>query len=167
VALKKDLDALAAEREARIRACASPEPEPEQRARYLAGFRIEAAKLTNIGPARCAVLRSWGIDTAADVDEGRIADIPGFGKNLTDKLVIWCDMKQKAFVYNGIAIADPLEVQRIDRQLAARRTKLMKETRERISEVERRVGQFNSDRAALWTQVEMAFNARMLARLGA
>ena len=45
----------------------------------LATFRIEDAKLTNIGPARCAVLRSWGIDTAADVDEAKIADIPGFG----------------------------------------------------------------------------------------
>jgi len=157
-ALKKDLDALVAERDARVRACATPEPEAEQRARYLAGFRIEAAKLTNIGPARCAVLRSWGIDTAADVDEGRIADIPGFGKNPTDKLVIWCDMKQKAFVYNAVAIANPLEVQRIDRQLAGRRTKLMKEMRERISEVERRVGRFNSDRAALWTQVEMALH---------
>ena len=49
-------------------------------------------------------------------------------------------MKEKAFVYNAVAIVDPLEVQRIDRQLAARRTKLMKELRERISEVERRVG---------------------------
>ena len=76
-ALKKDLEALAAEREARIRACAVFEPEAEQRTRYLATFRIEAAKLPNIGPARCAVLRSWGIDTAADVDEGKIADIPG------------------------------------------------------------------------------------------
>ena len=166
-ALKKDLEALAAEREARIRACAVSEPEAEQRARYLAGFRIEAAKLPNIGPARCAVLRSWGIDTAADVDEGKIADIPGFGKNLTDKLVIWRDMKEKAFVYNAASIVDPLEVQRIDRQLAARRTKLMKELRERIAEVERRVGQFNSGRAALWAQVEAAFDARMLARLGA
>ena len=75
-------------------------------------------------------------------------------------------MKQKAFVYNAVAIADPLEVQRIDRQLAARRTKLMKEMRERISEVERRVGRFNGDRAALWTQVERALNARMLTRFG-
>ena len=165
-ALKKDLDALAAEREARIRACAVLEPEAEQRARYLAGFRIETAKLSNIGPARCAVLRSWGIDTAADVDEAKIADIPGFGKNLTDKLVIWRDMKEKAFAYNALPIVDPLEVQRIERQLAARRTKLMKELRERIAEVERRVDRFNSARAALWGQVETAFNARMLAKLG-
>ena len=165
--LKKDLDALAAEREARIRACAAPEPEAERLARHLGGFRIETAKLANIGVARCAVLRSWGIDTAADVEEAKIADIPGIGKTLTDKLVVWRHVKERAFVYNAAAIVDPLEVQRIDRQLAARRTKLMKEMRERISEVERRVDRFNSDRAALWTQVETAFNARMLARFGA
>jgi hypothetical protein len=57
-------------------------------------------------------------------------------------------------------------VQRIDRQLAARRTKLMKELRERIAEAEGRVARFNSGRAALWGQVEAAFDARMLARLG-
>ena len=94
-------------------------------------------------------------------------DIPGFGKNLTDKLVIWRDVKEKAFVYDAAPIVDPLEVQRIDRQLAARRTKLMKELRDRIAGVERRVAQFNSGRAALWTQVEAAFDALMLARLGA
>ena len=52
------------------------------------------------------MLRSWGIDTAADVDAGKIADIPGFGKNLTDKLVIWRDMKDKAFNYNAAPIVD-------------------------------------------------------------
>jgi DNA-binding helix-hairpin-helix protein with protein kinase domain len=163
-ALKKDLDALAADRERRIRLCAAPEPETEQRSRYLATFRVEAAKLANIGLARCAVLRSWGIDTAADVHADKIADIPGFGKNLTDRLLIWRDIKEKAFVYNSAAIVDPLEVQHIDRQLAARRTKLMRELRERIGEVERKVGPFTRDRATLWAQVEAAFNARMLAR---
>ena len=41
-------------------------------------------------------------------------------------------MKEKTFIYNAASIVDPLEVQRIDRQLAARRAKLMKELRERI-----------------------------------
>ena len=75
-------------------------------------------------------------------------------------------MKEKAFVYNAAAVIDPLELQRIDRRLAARRTKLMKDMRERISEVERRLGRFNSDRSALQSQVETTFNARMLARFG-
>ena len=34
-----------------------------------------------------------------------------------------------------------------------------KELRERIAEVEKQVAQFNSGRAALWGQVEAAFNA--------
>jgi DNA-binding helix-hairpin-helix protein with protein kinase domain len=165
-ALKKDLDALVVERATRIHALAAPEREAQQRARYLAALRIESAKLANIGPARCAVLRSWGIDTAADVDMAKITDIPGFGKNLTDKLVIWRDIKEMAFVYNAAAVVDPLEVQRIDRQLAGRRTKLMMELRDQIGEMERRVGRFNCDRVALWAQVETAFNERMLVRRG-
>ena len=140
--------------------------EAEQRAQFLASFRIEGAKLANIGPARCAVLRSWGIDTAADVDETKSADIPGFGKNLTDTLVVWRDMRNRGFVYMPAPVVDPLEVQRIDRKLAVRCTKLMKELRERVAEAERRVGQFNADRAALWSHVETTFNNRMLARLG-
>jgi hypothetical protein len=56
--LMRRLDALVAERMAAIKACAIPETESAQRARYLSVFRIEDAKLTNVGPARCAILRS-------------------------------------------------------------------------------------------------------------
>ena len=73
-------------------------------------------------------------------------------------------LTEKAFAYNSAPIIDPLEVQRIDRQLAARRTKLMKELREKIVEVERRIGRFNNERATLWKQVEAAFTERMTAR---
>lgn len=162
--LKKQLDALGSEREAAIRASAAPETEDAQRARYLGGFRIEDAKLSNIGPARCAVLRSWGIDTAADIDEAKIAAIPGFGKNLTDKLVIWRAMKEKIFVPHTGAVIDPHDVQRIDRRLAARRTKLMKELRERISEVESRMSNYVKDRDVLWARVEAAYQARLAYR---
>ena len=40
----------------------------------------------------------------------------------------------------------------------------MKELRERIAEVERRVAQSTAGRAALWRRVEAAFDARMLAK---
>lgn len=162
-ALKQQLDALAAERDARIQACAAPEPEDAQRVRYLGALRIEDAKLHNIGPARCAVLRSWGIDTAADVEEAKIAEIPGFGKNLTDKLVIWREMKENGFAPSTASIVDPLEVQRIDRQLAARRTKLMRDLREKIAEVERRTADFVKEREARWAKVEAAHQARQRA----
>lgn len=140
--LKAKLDSLALERDQRIKACANPTPEDEQKARYLGQFRIESAKLHNIGPARCAVLRSFGIDTAADIEEAKIAVIPGFGKNLTDKLLLWREHKEKSFVYNPSVVVDPLDLQRIDRDLAARRTKLMKELRARINELELRMAAF-------------------------
>ena len=75
-------------------------------------------------------------------------------------------MREKVVALVPRSKAARLELQRIDWQLAARRAKLMKELRERISEVERRVAKFNSGRAALWGQVEAAFSARMLARSG-
>lgn len=159
--LKKDIDALGPEREARLAAAASPLPEAEQLARYLGQFRIEAARLPNIGTARCAVLRSWGIDTAADIDADRIAEIPGFGKGLTDKLVIWREMREREFKPTSAGIVDPLEVQRIDRQIAARRTALTKELRAKIGELERRIGPFAANRAQLWANVEAALAARM------
>lgn len=137
-AVKTKLDALAVERDNRIRACAAPMPEDEQRVRYLAQYRIEDARLHNIGAARCAVLRSWGIDTAADVDVVKISAIPGFGKNLTDKLLLWRENHEKGFTPSTAVVIDPLEVQKIDRDLASRRTRLMKELREYILEMERR-----------------------------
>jgi DNA-binding helix-hairpin-helix protein with protein kinase domain len=159
--LKKDLDALASEREAKLRACAPPIPEKEQRSQYLAGFRIEDAKLANIGTARCAVLRSWGIDTAADVEEAKINEIPGFGRALTDKIVLWRERIEQAFICSAMPTIDPLVAQRIDRQLAVRRTALMKELRERIGEVEHRVSGHMKMRQALWAEIESALEAKM------
>ncbi|MGO9986555.1 MAG: helix-hairpin-helix domain-containing protein, partial [Rhodomicrobium sp.] len=149
----------------RINACAAPVPEEEQRSRYLAGYRIESAKLTGIGPARCAVLRSWGVDTAADVEPEKIAAIPGFGKALTEKLVLWRKGLETGFVHSATATVDPLQVQAIDRELATPRTKLMKQLRALIAEAEQRMSGFFTERQALWAQVERTFEARMLARL--
>jgi hypothetical protein len=54
---------------------------------------------------RCQiVVRASSSGLPVDVDASKISDIPGFGKNLTDRLVIWRDMKEKAFIYNSAAI---------------------------------------------------------------
>jgi DNA-binding helix-hairpin-helix protein with protein kinase domain len=164
--LKAKIDALASEREGRIKALARSVPEAEQRARYLGQFRIEDAGLHNIGPARCAVLRSWGIDTAADVDAARVAEIPGFGRNLTDRLVNWRWGREQNFRFMPLAIADPMEVQKLDRELAAQRINLMKDLRTGIAELESRIKRAHGDRVALWVTVERAFNAWMLNRQG-
>lgn len=162
--LKVRIDALGPEREARLRALARPVAESEQRARYLGQFRIEDARLYNLGPARCAVLRSWGIDTAADATPAKVAEIPGFGRNLTDRIVNWADGLQRQFRFEPGSTVDPLEVQKLDRELAGRRIKLMKELRNAIAALEERINTFQAGRAANRTKLEAAFNAWMLAR---
>ena len=155
--LKGQLDALIVERETQIQACAAPEPVDIQRTRYLGSLRIEDAKLSNIGPARCVVLRSWGIDTAADIEEEHIKEIPGFGpRALTDKLIAWRNEKIGAFTPTTHAVVDPLVIQQIDRKLASRRTRLMQQLRSKIGEVEKRIGPHLEQRTALWTKLEVA-----------
>jgi DNA-binding helix-hairpin-helix protein with protein kinase domain len=162
--LKARIDALAPERETQLRALARPVAEAEQRARYLGQFRIEDARLYNLGPARCAVLRSWGIDTAADLTPEKVAEIPGFGRNLTDRIVSWADGVQRRFRFEAGSTVDPLEVQKLDRELAGRRIKLMKELRNAIGALEERINTLQGDRATERTRLEAAFSAWMIAR---
>jgi len=110
------------------------------------------------------VLRSWGIDTAADVTSSKVAEIPGFGRNLTDRLANWADGLQRQFRFEPASTVDPMEVQRLDRELAGRRIKLMKELRNAIGALEERINIFQGDRTAARTRLEGAFNAWMLAR---
>ena len=163
-ALKAKLDGLAPERAARLITLAKPVSEAEQRARYLGQFRIEGAGLYNIGAARAAVLRSWGIDTAADIHDAKISEIPGFGRNLTDRLVNWRDGLERKFTFEPLAVTDPLDVQKIDRELAARRTRLMKELRSAIAGLEKQIACIRDERTDQLKRLEAAFNARMLAR---
>jgi DNA-binding helix-hairpin-helix protein with protein kinase domain len=162
--VKAKIEALASERESRLRALARPIPEAEQRARYLGRHRIENAGLHNIGVARSAVLRSWGIETAAEVDATKVAAIPGFGRNLTDRLTNWRWGLEQNFKFTPMSLTDPIEVQNLDRELAARRISLVKELRTGIAGLEQRVNSASNDRSVLWSKLETVFNAWMLIR---
>jgi DNA-binding helix-hairpin-helix protein with protein kinase domain len=112
---------------------ADAQTEAEQREQFLTRHVIEQAKLFNIGPARCAVLRSWGIETAADIDEAKLDDIPGFGRNLRDRLVAWKEGLERSFVFVPPTLTQqPRDREDFDRELSARRIKLMTELRSEI-----------------------------------
>jgi DNA-binding helix-hairpin-helix protein with protein kinase domain len=119
--------------------------------------------LFNIGAARMAVLRSWGVETAAEIEEEKVGSIPGFGRNLTERLVNWREGLEQRFRFEPAAVTDPRDVQRIDRELAARRTRYMKELRPAILTLEKRINDIGDERRALWQRLETAFNDRMLA----
>ena len=76
--LRQELLALRAEREAKIKAAARLLNEEEQRDQFLGQYDLVHAGLPNIGPARVAVLRSWGIESGGHVVATEARRNPGF-----------------------------------------------------------------------------------------
>jgi DNA-binding helix-hairpin-helix protein with protein kinase domain len=66
---------------------------------YLATFPIEQASLKGIGPATRATLASYGIETAANIRDGWIQNVPGVGNKLSDRLLEWRRKLEAQFVY--------------------------------------------------------------------
>jgi DNA-binding helix-hairpin-helix protein with protein kinase domain len=69
--------------------------------RFLERFQIEHAKIRKIGSGRKAVLASFGIETAADIDQQQISRIQGFGPGLIAELIGWRRGLEHRFVFNA------------------------------------------------------------------
>jgi DNA-binding helix-hairpin-helix protein with protein kinase domain len=106
------------------------ERESRQRQRYLDRFRIDRAKIRGIGSGRTSMLASYGIETAADVDDSAILQIPGFGPMLTTELVRWRREHERNFRFNPAEPIDRRDVDAIDRDLEARRQSLLSALRQ-------------------------------------
>lgn len=67
---------------------------------YLDRFEMRRARIRGIGTAKVAALRSYGIETAADVSTAAILRVPGFGPATTAAIVEWRRRLEGRFVYD-------------------------------------------------------------------
>lgn len=67
---------------------------------FLESFFIDNAEITGLGPARKAALRSFGIETAADVERHKIQKVRGFGQSLTQAVLDWRASCERKFTFN-------------------------------------------------------------------
>lgn len=95
--------------------------EARQREQYLERFFIDKAQISGVGPARKAALRSFGIETAADVTKGRIRQVKGFGEGLTRAMLDWRASCEKGFKFNPATAVTDQDRQRVRAQVASRR----------------------------------------------
>lgn len=72
----------------------------EQLKQYLDSFLIRRQKIKGVGPSRVATLASYGIETALDVSEHRVLNVPGFGPKTASALIVWRRTLENRFVYN-------------------------------------------------------------------
>jgi DNA-binding helix-hairpin-helix protein with protein kinase domain len=96
----------------------------DQRTHYLERFAIANAKIPKIGSARKAVLRSFGIETAADVDQRKISAIQGFGPTLVSSLTTWQQGLAARFVFNPNEPLNPRDLSALKAKIASRKSEL-------------------------------------------
>lgn len=99
--------------------------ESRQRQAYLDRFSIRRANISGIGPAKTATLISFGIETAADVNQNAVLRVPGFGDVMTGKLMAWRRGHESRFKYDRTRNAQDVADERALRgRFAAEKAKL-------------------------------------------
>lgn len=78
-----------------------------QKQQYLDRFFIDRANIPGVGPNRKAALRSFGIETAADINRGSVVQVRGFGQGLTRAMLDWRASCERGFRFNpNTALSD-------------------------------------------------------------
>jgi hypothetical protein len=80
--------------------------------RHLDRYLLVNAKINKIGSGRKAVLASFGVQTAADIEQHRISAIQGFGPALVSSLVAWRQSVEGRFVFNPKSRSTPMILRR-------------------------------------------------------
>jgi DNA-binding helix-hairpin-helix protein with protein kinase domain/Flp pilus assembly protein TadD len=91
---------------------------------FLDRHLISRAGINGIGPGRQATLRSYGIETAADIDWRTVGKVPGFGPVYTSKLLAWRGSIEQRFVFNPNVGVDPADRKAVEVEIATARARL-------------------------------------------
>lgn len=95
--------------------------EARQKRQFLERHFIDSATIAGVGPAKKAALRSFGIETAADVTRAKVIAVKGFGEVLTRAVVDWQKACERRFVFKPqIAVTDA-DKNAVRAQIAARK----------------------------------------------
>ncbi|HCI8360453.1 TPA: helix-hairpin-helix domain-containing protein [Escherichia coli] len=95
-----------------------------QKQKFLEGFFIDVASIPGVGPARKAALRSFGIETAADVTRRSVKQVKGFGDHLTQAVIDWKASCERRFVFRPNEAVTPADRQAVLTKMAAKRHRL-------------------------------------------
>ena len=124
-----------------------------QRNVYLDSQLIENAKISGIGPSRIVTLRSYGIESALDVVETSILDIPGFGYGLMANLLAWRRTVAASFRFDHNRGIPPADLQAIEAPFQAERSRLEESLRTVARELAELTARYEHDRNKAFTEM--------------
>jgi DNA-binding helix-hairpin-helix protein with protein kinase domain len=132
------------------------DPRYRQLQRFLDRYPVSAARIAGVGPGREATLRSYGIETAADVTPEALAAVPGFGPALTSQLIAWHQQLSRSFVYDPTRGVDPRDVADLENDLRARKHRLEQSLQNGAAELRQLAQEALTRRQSLRTEIERA-----------
>lgn len=108
-----------------------------QKQKFLDGCFIDSASISGVGPARKAALRSFGIETAADINRNRIRQVRGFGDSLTRAVMDWKASCERRFTFNPKTAVSDADKNAVKVKFAARRATIETELNNGAQELQR------------------------------
>ena len=135
------------------------ERQSRQLMRYLDRFRIDRAQIKGIGPSRNAMLASYGIETAADINSSKIIQIPGFGEMLTSELVRWRRTHEGDFRFNSAEPVDRGDLEAMERALQMRANSAVAKLQQGPASLRHLGQQITAARSQLMPAIERSWNA--------
>jgi DNA-binding helix-hairpin-helix protein with protein kinase domain len=109
------------------------------------------------------MLAAYGIETAADIDAIRIMRIQGFGEVLTAELLFWRRRHEQSFRFNPNEPVDPRDIAAMDRELDARRQKLLSALQQGAVQLRRMSQETANARSRLMPLLERAWTVLKIA----
>ena len=107
-----------------------------QKHKFLERCYIDSANIPGVGPTRKATLRSFGIETAADVSKTRVMQVRGFGESLARSVVDWKASCERRFVFNPVTAVSSNDKDGVRAKFAAKRIVLEKKLSAAPSELQ-------------------------------
>lgn len=133
-----------------------------QKHKFLDTCFIDNASISGVGPARKAALRSFGIETAADVSRNKVMQVRGFGESLTRAVTDWKASCERRFVFNAANAVSQSDRDVVRAKFVARKVSIEAALARGASELQGFRQRAASQMAALQPQLEAA--ARRLAQ---
>jgi len=107
-----------------------------QKQKFMERFFIDSASISGVGPAKKAALRSFGIETAADVTWSRVIAVKGFGQVLTRTVVDWRNSIERRFTFDPRTAVTESDKLAVRAKIAARRQAIEKAMSGGVSELQ-------------------------------
>lgn len=117
--------------------------------KHLERFKIDQAKVSGVGEARRLTLRSFGIETAADVDYNRVVAIKGFGPSTANNLVKWRRAAEAKFTFDPGKAVDPQDIASVKAEIAKSRSDIVTRLNQTAGMLQKAERDARASRAAL------------------